>query len=65
MIAHVTSAMADLNHNYIIIKYKTELLSKLSEERVYRLFYENDQKNYFRTTLKYFLKSVKSLLGIR
>ena len=65
MIAHVTLAMADLNHNYIIIKHKTELLNKLSEERVYRLFYENDQKNYFRTTLKYLLKSVKSLLGIR
>jgi len=47
--------------NYIIAKHNNAFREHLYKLHTYRLFYQNDQRDYFRTGIKYFNKWLKSL----
>jgi glycosyltransferase involved in cell wall biosynthesis len=62
MIANVSSEKNEKNKDYIILKHKAYILDKIHEGICYKEFYENDQVNYLRTSLKYFVKFFKNLI---
>lgn len=47
--------------NYIIAKHNDAFRQHLYSLNTYRLFYQNDQRNYLRTSIKYFNKWLRSL----
>ncbi|WP_443938125.1 glycosyltransferase family 2 protein [Pedobacter sp. MW01-1-1] len=56
MISEICVKKAKINHEYIMLKHRVEILDLLLKLNVYKKFHERDQKNYLRTSLKYFLK---------
>lgn len=65
MIGNMTDDRFEANQNYILLKHKVAVLDQVRKGIYYQKFYENDQKNYFRTTLKYFVKAVKKLIKLK
>ncbi|WP_010601856.1 glycosyltransferase family 2 protein [Pedobacter agri] len=47
------------SEDYIFLKYKNQIIRMLQKLKSYELFFENDQKNYLRTSLKYFIRFFK------
>lgn len=62
MITQVSAQKHEANHDYIITKYKIQILNYIEKTHSFQLFYENDQKNYLRTSFKYLVKFLKTLL---
>lgn len=61
MISNVSYQKAVKNHEYILLKHRIPLLGYIRELQVYKKFHDNDQQNYLRTSIKYFVTFVKKL----
>jgi len=62
MIANVSKEKTENNANYILLKHKDYILNQLGEGLCYKAFYENDQRSYLRTILKYATLLFKKLI---
>jgi len=64
MIANVSKEQTEKNINYMLIKHKDFILDQINDGLCYRQFYQNDQQNYLRTSLKYltlFFRNISTL----
>ncbi|TBO42183.1 glycosyltransferase family 2 protein [Pedobacter kyonggii] len=62
MITQISSQKFEANQDYIMIKYKNQIFNHIERTHCFQQFYENDQKNYLRTSFKYLSKFFRALL---
>lgn len=65
MIGNLKAEQLESNYNYIFKKYKQEIIDQIYKGVAYQQIVEKDQKNYLRTSLKYFVKAVLKLFSIK
>ncbi len=65
MIAGTNAAKLEANQNYILLKHKQALFEHIRDGIKYRSFYDNDQRNYLRTSVKYFAKTLKKIARLK
>ncbi|MBB6235489.1 glycosyltransferase involved in cell wall biosynthesis [Pedobacter sp. AK013] len=61
MITQIVSKKLEANQNYVLTKYKDEIFNYIEQNYCIQQFYENDQKNYLRSSIKYFAKYFKTI----
>lgn len=60
MIASIIENKLEANQNYVLVKYKRDILKLVEKGYCYQQFHENDQRNLLRASVKYFIKYFRS-----
>jgi len=64
MIANVSSDQTNVVKNYLIVKHADQYREQFSKLNNYKLFYQHDQRNYLKTSFKYFIRSIQRLFTV-